>query len=42
MLSYYLRTQGYDIDSNLPGEDRADLAEALNRELLGWLERERR
>jgi len=42
MLSYYLRSQGYDIDSNLPGEDRADLAEALNRELLSWLERERR
>jgi hypothetical protein len=42
MLSYYLRSQGYDIDSNLPGEDRADLAEALNRELSSWLERERR
>ncbi len=42
MLSYYLHSQGYDIDSNLPGEDRADLVEALNRELSSWLERERR
>ncbi len=37
MLSYHLRSQGYDIDSNLPGEDRPDLAEALHRELLNWL-----
>jgi len=37
MLSYYLHSQGYDVDSNLPGEDRADLAEALNRELSSWL-----
>ncbi|HEY6904227.1 MAG TPA: nuclear transport factor 2 family protein [Candidatus Acidoferrales bacterium] len=37
MLSYYLRSQGYDIDSNLPGEDRADLVEALNRELSSWM-----
>lgn len=37
MLSYYLRSQGYDIDSNLPGEDRADLTEALNRELSSWM-----
>ena len=37
MLSYYLRSQGYDIDSNLPGEDRTDLVEALNRELSSWM-----
>ena len=37
MLSYYLHSQGYDVDSNLPGEDRTDLAEALNRELSDWL-----
>ena len=37
MLSYYLRSQGYDIDPNLAGEDRADLVEALNRELSSWM-----
>jgi hypothetical protein len=37
MLSYYLRSQGYDIDANLAGEDRADLVEALNRELSNWM-----
>ena len=37
MLSYYLHSQGYDVDSNLAGEDRTDLVEALNRELLNWL-----
>ncbi|HXJ16499.1 MAG TPA: nuclear transport factor 2 family protein [Candidatus Polarisedimenticolia bacterium] len=36
MLSYYLSTQGYDIDSNLAGEDRPDLVDALNQELYGW------
>lgn len=36
MLSYYLSKQGYDIDSNLAGEDRPDLVEALNREVFGW------
>lgn len=39
MLSYYLHSQGYDIDSNLPGQDRADLVEALNRELSSWMAR---
>lgn len=38
ILSYYLHSQGYDIDPNLAGEDRADLVEALNRELSNWLE----
>lgn len=36
MLSYYLKSQGYDIDSNLAGEDRPELVEALNREIFGW------
>jgi hypothetical protein len=36
MLSYYLSTQGYDIDSNLAGADRPDLVDALNQELYGW------
>jgi hypothetical protein len=36
MMSYYLKTQGYEIDSNLAGEDRPDLVQALNHELYGW------
>jgi len=36
MLCYYLKSQGFTIDSELPGEDRPDLVEALNRELFGW------
>ena len=36
MLSYYLSSQGYVVDSNLPGEDRPELVEALNREAFGW------
>ncbi|HXQ25285.1 MAG TPA: nuclear transport factor 2 family protein [Candidatus Acidoferrales bacterium] len=36
MLSYYLQSQGYDVDSNLAGEDRPELVEALNREIYGW------
>lgn len=36
MLSYYLTTQGYTVDSNLPGEDRPELVDALNREAYSW------
>jgi len=36
MLSYYLKSQGFEIDSNLPGEDRPDLVAALNREIFDW------
>jgi SnoaL-like domain len=36
MLSYYLTSQGYDIDSNLAGEDRPDLVEALTKEIEDW------
>ncbi|HXX19124.1 MAG TPA: nuclear transport factor 2 family protein [Candidatus Acidoferrum sp.] len=36
MLCFYLKSQGFTIDSELPGEDRPDLVEALNRELFGW------
>lgn len=36
LLSYYLHSQGYGIDSGLPGEDRSDTVEALNRELFEW------
>jgi len=36
MLSYYLKSQKYQIDSKLAGEDRPDLVEALYRELFSW------
>jgi hypothetical protein len=36
LLSYYLQNQGFRIDSDLPGVDRPDLVEALNREIFGW------
>jgi len=36
ILSYYLKSQKYPIDSELAGEDRADLVEALYRELFSW------
>lgn len=36
MLSYYLSSQGYEVNSNLAGEDRPDLVAALNHELYGW------
>jgi hypothetical protein len=36
MLSYYLASQGYDVDSNLPGEDRPELVEALTKEIEDW------
>lgn len=36
MLSYYLTTQGYEVNLNLPGEDRPELVEAFFREVYGW------
>jgi hypothetical protein len=36
MLSYYLASQGYDVDSNLPGEDRQELVAALTKEIEDW------
>jgi SnoaL-like domain len=36
MLSYYLASQGYAVDSNLAGEDRPELVEELYRELFDW------
>jgi len=36
MLSYYLASQGYDIDSNLAGEDRPDIVAALTKEVEDW------
>jgi SnoaL-like domain len=36
LLSYYLQSQGYKVDSTLAGEDRPETVEALNRELYAW------
>jgi hypothetical protein len=36
LLSYHLKSQGYAIDSGLPGDDRPDLVEALDKEVFGW------
>lgn len=36
LLSYYLHSQGYEVDSSLPGEDRPETVEMLNRELFDW------
>jgi hypothetical protein len=36
MLSYVLTLSGYQIDSNLPGDDRPETVRALETELFGW------
>lgn len=36
MLSYVLTSQGYDVDHDLPGEDRPETVESLYREIYGW------
>ena len=36
MLSYLLTTQGYQVNPDLPGEDRPETTLALNREIYGW------
>lgn len=36
LMSYYLNSRGFAIDSNLPGDDRPDLVQALNLEIFGW------
>lgn len=36
MLSYYLSSQGYEVDPNLAGEDKPELVAALNQEIYGW------
>jgi SnoaL-like protein len=36
LLSYHLKSQGYDIDSNLAGEDKPATVEALNQEIYDW------
>lgn len=36
MLSYLLTTQGYQVNHDLPGEDKPTATEALEREVYGW------
>jgi len=36
MLAYLLTTQGYDVDPDLPGDDRPELAEAVYQRIYGW------
>lgn len=36
LMCYYLKTQEFTLSSGLGDEDRPDLANALNGELLGW------
>ena len=36
MLSYLLKTQGYEVNSDLPGEDRPEAVAELEREVYGW------
>jgi hypothetical protein len=36
LLSYYLHTQGYKVDSTLPGEDLPESVRRLNEELFSW------
>ena len=36
LLSYYLHSQGYKVDSGLAGEDLPETVEMLNHELFAW------
>jgi hypothetical protein len=36
MLSYLLKSQGYEVNSNLAGEDQPETCAALEREVYGW------
>jgi SnoaL-like domain len=36
LLSYYLHSQGYKVDSSLAGEDRPETAQMLYQELFAW------
>lgn len=36
LLSYYLKYQGFTVDSELAGEDRPDLVKSLEAEIFGW------
>jgi hypothetical protein len=36
MLSYVLSTQGYKVNPDLPGDDRPDIVQALEKEVFDW------
>ncbi len=36
LMSYYLKSQGFQVNSELAGIDRPDLVQALNHEIFGW------
>jgi hypothetical protein len=36
MLSYVLSSQGYNVNSELPGDDRPDTVRVLESEVFGW------
>ena len=40
MLSYLLTRQGYEVNPNLPGDDRPDLADAVYNRIYGWADLE--
>ena len=37
MLAYYFDLRGYDVDMNMPGEDRPETADAVAAEAFDWL-----
>lgn len=37
MLAYYFDLRGYDVDMNMPGEDRPESADAVVAEAFDWL-----
>jgi hypothetical protein len=38
MLAYYFDIRGYEVDPNLPGDDRLESADAVVAEAFAWLE----
>ena len=36
MLSYVLSTQGYEVNTGLPGDDRPETVQTLEKEIFGW------
>ena len=39
MLAYYFVTRGYEIDQDMPGDDRPEAADALMTEAFDWLDK---
>jgi hypothetical protein len=37
MLAYYFIVRGYDVNPDMPGDDRPDSADTLHTEALDWL-----